>query len=222
MIVKNVYKQIIEFLILYIIIFISETEPYINNRQNTNHIYNKEVTQRCSLNNNNNRKIINKKHLFVKKINSISSSLNKNNNIKQEKENDVIPNKKLKKKDKKILKKYKDLLDIIPNKTTEYDIIDALEKIKTLAVHKFVESIDIYLSFNPKKSKMTKNDNIKTFITFPHNLKKKREKKIYVVTNNNLHNTAVSAGADVVGEDDLINKIKEREIKLQKKKIIIF
>ncbi|CDU16963.1 hypothetical protein YYC_03941 [Plasmodium yoelii 17X] len=217
MIVKNVYKQIIEFLILYIIIFISETEPYINNRQNTNHIYNKEVTQRCSLNNNNNRKIINKKHLFVKKINSISSSLNKNNNIKQEKENDVIPNKKLKKKDKKILKKYKDLLDIIPNKTTEYDIIDALEKIKTLAVHKFVESIDIYLSFNPKKSKMTKNDNIKTFITFPHNLKKKREKKIYVVTNNNLHNTAVSAGADVVGEDDLINKIKEREIKLQKK-----
>ncbi|CAD2099861.1 hypothetical protein YYG_03752 [Plasmodium vinckei petteri] len=217
MIVKNGYKQIIAFLILYITIFNFRTKAYINNRQNINHIYNKEITQQCNFSNNYKRKILNKKHVLVEKINTSSSDLNKHNNTQQEKENGAIPNKKLKKKDKKILKKYKDFLDIIPNKSTEYDMIDAIEKIKTLAVHKFVESIDIYLSFNPKKSKMTKNDNVKTYITFPHNLKKQRAKKVYVVTNHNLHKTAVDAGADVVGEDDLINKIKEKEIKLQKK-----
>ncbi|GAW82833.1 50S ribosomal protein L1, apicoplast [Plasmodium gonderi] len=132
-------------------------------------------------------------------------------------QNEVTEHVKLKKKDKKILKKYKDFLDILPKRDTEYGINDAIEKIKTLAIHKFVESIDIYLSFNQKKSKMTKNDNIKTFITFPHNLKKKREKKVYVVTNKDLQKRATDSGADVVGEDDLINKIKEKEIRLKKK-----
>ncbi|GAB68311.1 50S ribosomal protein L1, partial [Plasmodium cynomolgi strain B] len=124
---------------------------------------------------------------------------------------------KLKKKEKKILKKYKDFMDILPKRDSEYAINEAIEKIKTLAVHKFVESIDIYLSFNQKRSKMNKNDNLKTFITFPHNLKKKREKKVYVVTNRDLQKKATDSGADVVGEDDLINKIKEREIRLKKK-----
>ncbi|EDL46845.1 50S ribosomal protein L1 [Plasmodium vivax India VII] len=136
---------------------------------------------------------------------------------------------KLKKKEKKILKKYKDFLDILPKRDSEYAINEAIEKIKTLAVHKFVESIDIYLSFNQKRSKMNKNDNLKTFITFPHNLKKKREKKVYVVTNRDLQKRATDSGknipseanflegADVVGEDDLISKIKEREIRLKKK-----
>ncbi|ANQ06542.1 50S ribosomal protein L1 [Plasmodium coatneyi] len=124
---------------------------------------------------------------------------------------------KLKKKEKKILKKYKDFLDILPKRDSEYAINEAIEKIKTLAVHKFVESIDIYLSFNQKRTKMNKNDNLKTFITFPHNLKKKRAKTVYVVTNRDLQKKATDAGADVVGEDDLINKIKEREIRLKKK-----
>ncbi|KJP86630.1 hypothetical protein AK88_03734 [Plasmodium fragile] len=124
---------------------------------------------------------------------------------------------KLKKKEKKILKKYKDFLDILPKRDSEYAINEAIEKIKTLAVHNFVESIDIYLSFNQKRSKMNKNDNLKTFITFPHNLKKKRAKKVYVVTNRELQKRATASGADVVGEDDLINKIKEREIRLKKK-----
>lgn len=193
MTVKNGYKKIIAFLILYITIFNFRTKAYINNRQCINHIYNKETSQQCNYSNNYKRKVFNKNHILVEKINTSSSDLN-NNNTQQEKENNAIPNKKLKKKDKKILKKYKDFLDIIPNKSTEYDMIDAIEKIKTLAVHKFVESIDIYLSFNPKKSKMTKNDNIKTFITFPHNLKKQRAKKVYVVTNSNLHKAAVDAG----------------------------
>lgn len=124
---------------------------------------------------------------------------------------------KLKKKEKKILKKYKDFLDILPKRDSEFTINEAIEKIKTLAIHKFVESIDIYLSFNQKRSKMNKNDNLKTFITFPHNLKKKRAKKVYVVTNRDLQKKATDAGADVVGEDDLISKIKEREIRLKKK-----
>lgn len=124
---------------------------------------------------------------------------------------------KLKKKEKKILKKYKDFLDLIPNKKNEYEIVDALEKIKTLAIHKFTESIDVYLSFSSKRSKMTKNDNIKTYITFPHNLKKKKEKTLYVITNREMRQAALDAGGDVAGEDDVINKIKEKEIKLQKK-----
>lgn len=152
--------------------------------------------------------------LYVNKL--YHSFLKIKENIKDE---DVATatNPKLKKKEKKILKKYKNFLDIIPSKINEYEIIDAIEKIKTLAVHKFVESIDLYLSFSSKKSKMTKNDNIKTFITLPHNLKKKRTKTVYVITNRDLQAAAVNAGGDVVGEDDLINKIKERQIRLQKK-----
>ncbi|KAI4835624.1 50S ribosomal protein L1 [Plasmodium brasilianum] len=208
---KNGLRAIIEILfIIYITTCSYVSESYIIKDSYCYHI-----AKIINLNCNYRRNLLKNKQISYTKVHNLSSpTITPPNNAKNY---DTLENVKLKKKDKKILKKYKDFLDILPKKSVEYGIMDAIEKIKTLAVHKFVESIDIYLSFNQKKSKMTKNDNIKTFITFPHNLKKKREKKIYVVTNRNLYKTATDAGADVVGEDDLVNKIKEKEIKLKKK-----
>ncbi|CRG95908.1 50S ribosomal protein L1, apicoplast, putative [Plasmodium gallinaceum] len=200
---KNGYKIIIEFLFIYTIAFNFICESFL-----LKSIYFNEVLKKYNFSNT--RKALKKKFSQIKNVPSTLITTDEANT-------NVIKKAKLKKKEKKILKKYKDYLDIIPNRSKEYEIVDALEKIKILAVHKFVESIDVYLSFSQKRSKMTKNDNIKTFITFPHNLKKKREKKIYVVTNRNMHKVACESGADIVGEDDVINKIKEKEIRLKKK-----
>ncbi|CRH00677.1 50S ribosomal protein L1, apicoplast, putative [Plasmodium relictum] len=202
---KNGYKIIIEFLFIYTIAFNFMSESFL-----IKNIYYNEALKKYNFNNNI-RKVSKKKNISqMKNVSPTSISSSEDNP-------NVIKKVKLKKKEKKILKKYKDHLDILPRRNKEYEIIDALEKIKILAVHKFVESIDIYLSFSQKRSKMNKNDNIKTFITFPHNLKKNREKKIYVITNRNMHKIARESGADVVGEDDVINKIKEKEIRLKKK-----
>ncbi|SOV16624.1 50S ribosomal protein L1, apicoplast, putative [Plasmodium sp. gorilla clade G2] len=216
MTLKNGYRKIIKVLFIFIHIFHTTIESFVTN-------YICKINEAPHYNNvfhkNKNRTILkdkkypvekNKKNLINVQPSTVITPGNETND-------GIIKKVKLKKKDKKIFKKYKDFLDILPKKTNEYTLMEAIEKIKTLAIHKFVESIDIYLSFNPKKSKMTKNDNIKTFITFPHNLKKKREKKVYVVTNSKLQKIASQSGADVVGEDDLINKIKEKEIRLEKK-----
>ncbi|VWU51634.1 50S ribosomal protein L1, apicoplast, putative [Hepatocystis sp. ex Piliocolobus tephrosceles] len=213
---KNECKIVIKLFFIYITAFNYISKAYIISNIFNNEIINKH----CYNNNNKDHTIFHKRHVLTLKLNSTAlSPTHTTSSLWNNKTTDsgVNKNVKLKKKDKKILKKYKDFLDMLPNRNVEYGIIDAIEKIKTLAIHKFVESIDIYLSFNKKKSKMTKNDNIKTFITFPHNLKKKRKKIIYVVTNKNLYKAATESGADVVGEDDLINKIKEKEIRLKKK-----
>ncbi|SCP06027.1 50S ribosomal protein L1, apicoplast, putative [Plasmodium ovale] len=210
---KNGYRLIIEFLFMYIIIpFNNMSESYLKND-----IHNKGTIMKHSFSNHRGNSFKNVYTSLTPVYNVLPSSLPGTILPDGETKNDGTKHVKLKKKDKKILKKYKDFLDILPKRSTEYGIIDAIDKIKILAVHKFTESIDIYLSFNQKRSKMTKNDNIKTFITFPHNLKKKREKKIYVVTSRPLYHMASESGADVVGEDDLINKIKEKEIRLKKK-----
>ena len=86
----------------------------------------------------------------------------------------------------------------------KYPLKEALEKIKQQASAKFDESIDISLklNINPKKT----DQFIRGISNLPHGTGKK--KKILVLTKGEKAEEAQKAGADYVGFDEYIEKIK--------------
>tara|TARA_B100000029_G_scaffold459020_1_gene488853 strand:- start:341 stop:1030 length:690 start_codon:yes stop_codon:yes gene_type:complete len=108
-------------------------------------------------------------------------------------------------------KRYKKL----PNKTKELsaETIDKiLPTIKKNCTSKFDESIDLSLQINNKQKK--NEINIRTVVNMPSGTGKKI--KVAVVCEESKFESAKKSGADLVGADDLIEKIKAGDLNFDK------
>ena len=104
---------------------------------------------------------------------------------------------------KKSSKRYKEILkNAIKDK--KVSIKEALDLVKKNSTTKFDESIDIALKINLKQSKGG-DFSLRTVINLPNGSGKKN--KVAVLCEQDKINEAKKAGADVVGSDDLIEKI---------------
>ena len=103
----------------------------------------------------------------------------------------------------------------LPEKTSELSA-DSIEKliptIKKNCTTKFDESIDLSFQINNKQKKS--EINIRTVVNLPGGSGKKV--KVAVVCEETKSSDAKSAGADIVGSDDFIEKIKNGEINFEK------
>ena len=110
-----------------------------------------------------------------------------------------------------ISKRYKKL----PEKTTELspDLIDKLlPLVKKNCTTKFDESVDLSIQINNKQKK--NEINIRTVVNLPGGTGKKV--KVAVVCEETKVSEAKTAGADLVGGDDFIEKIKGGEMNFEK------
>ena len=108
-------------------------------------------------------------------------------------------------------KRYKQL----PKKTKELkaELIEKLiPEIKKNCNTKFDESIDLSVQINNKQKKS--EINLRTAVNLPSGTGKKI--KLAVVCEASKSQTAKDSGADIVGEDDLIEKIKNGELNFDK------
>ena len=104
---------------------------------------------------------------------------------------------------KKSSKRYKEILkNAIKDK--KVSIKEALDLVKKNSTTKFDESIDISLKINLKQSKGG-DFSLRTVVNLPNGSGKKN--KVAVLCEQDKINEAKKAGADVVGSDDLIEKI---------------
>ena len=91
-------------------------------------------------------------------------------------------------------------------KNTNYSTIpQAIEILKQTATAKFIESFELHVNLNidPKYA----DQQLRTTITLPHGIGK--QIKIAVLTNEENIEESKSAGADIVGNDDLIENITQ-------------
>ena len=103
----------------------------------------------------------------------------------------------------------------LPNKTTELqaETIDKLlSVVKKNCTTKFDESVDLSFQINNKQKKS--EINIRTIVNLPGGTGKKI--KVAVVCEESKSSDAKSAGADIVGGDDFIEKIKGGELNFEK------
>ena len=108
-------------------------------------------------------------------------------------------------------KRYKKL----PEKTLELNaetIEKILPKIKSNCTTKFDESVDVNFQINNKQKK--NEISIRTVVNLPGGTGKKV--KVAVICEDSKNSEAKNAGADIVGGDDLIEKIKSGEINFEK------
>ena len=103
---------------------------------------------------------------------------------------------------KKNSKRYKEILKNSNNK--KINIKDALDLVKKNATAKFDESIDVSLKINLKQSKGG-DFSLRTVVNLPNGSGKKN--KVAVLCEPDKSEEAKKAGADIVGSDDLIEKI---------------
>ena len=103
----------------------------------------------------------------------------------------------------------------LPQKTSELTS-ESIEKIlpivKKNCTVKFDESVDLNFQINNKQKKS--EINIRTIVNLPGGTGKKV--KVAVVCEDNKTSEAKTAGADIVGSDDLIEKIKNGELNFEK------
>jgi len=103
----------------------------------------------------------------------------------------------------------------LPEKTTELSaegIEKILPEIKKNCTTKFDESVDLSFQINNKQKK--NEINIRTVVNLPGGSGKKV--KVAVVCEDAKNAEAKSAGADIVGGDDFIDKIKNGEMNFEK------
>jgi large subunit ribosomal protein L1 len=94
-------------------------------------------------------------------------------------------------------------------KNTAYsNILEAIEVLKETGTAKFVESVELHANLNidPKYA----DQQLRTTVTLPHGIGK--QIRIAVLTNEENVEEAKSAGADIVGNDDLIERITNGNI----------
>ena len=109
-------------------------------------------------------------------------------------------------------KRYKKLLE--GQKKREIKSLNQIIKeLKNGSGVKFIESIDLSLKINLKKIKGIEN-NLRTLIDLPNGNGKKI--KIAVLCDENKLAEAKKSGADVVGSEDLLNKISDKDINFDK------
>tara|TARA_B100001093_G_scaffold483548_1_gene516163 strand:- start:181 stop:870 length:690 start_codon:yes stop_codon:yes gene_type:complete len=103
----------------------------------------------------------------------------------------------------------------LPKKTTELPsatIEKLLSEVKKNCTTKFDESVDISFQINNKQKKSEVN--IRTVINLPGGTGKKV--KVAVVCEDSKSSEAKNAGADLVGGDEFIDKIKSGELNFEK------
>ena len=93
-------------------------------------------------------------------------------------------------------------------KTNYSTLTEAIEVLKETATAKFVESVEFHANLNidPKYA----DQQLRTTVTLPHGIGK--QIRIAVLTNDENVEEAKAAGADIVGNDELIEKITKGEI----------
>lgn len=108
---------------------------------------------------------------------------------------------------RKLSHRHKKNIEITKN-TTYSNLTEAIEALKTTATTKFVESVELHANLNidPKYA----DQQLRTTVTLPHGVGK--QVKIAVLANDENIKEAELAGADLVGSDDLIEKITKGEI----------
>lgn len=101
-------------------------------------------------------------------------------------------------------KKYAEALKQV-DKEAAYEPAEALELVKKLASAKFDETVEVAvrLGIDPKKQ----DQNVRGVVVLPHGTGK--TKKVLVFAKGEKAKEAESAGADYVGDQDLINKIQQ-------------
>ena len=113
---------------------------------------------------------------------------------------------------KKKSKRYKNLIDSLKKK--ELKTLDkVIKEVKNGSGVKFVESVDLSLKINLKKIKGAENS-LRTLIDLPHGNGKKL--KVAILCDENKISEAKKSGADVVGSDDLLKKISDKDINFDK------
>ena len=113
---------------------------------------------------------------------------------------------------KKKSKRYKNLKESLKKK--EFKTTDqVIKEVKNGSGVKFVESIDLSLKINLKKIKGAENS-LRTLIDLPHGNGKKL--KVAVLCDENKLSEAKKSGADLVGSEDLLKKISEKDINFDK------
>ena len=108
-------------------------------------------------------------------------------------------------------KRFKKLLEIEKVNSSK-PIKELLSDIKKNCTTKFDESIDLSLQINNKQKKGEVN--IRTVVNMPSGTGKKI--KVAVLCDDAKKSLAEKAGADLVGSDDLIEKIKNGELNFEK------
>ena len=108
-------------------------------------------------------------------------------------------------------KRYKNLLSS-ENDLTPKSFKELLPKIKKNCTTKFDESIDLSLQINNKQKKGEVN--IRTIVNMPSGTGKKV--KVAVLCDDTQKSLAEKAGADLVGANDLVDKIKDGELNFDK------
>ena len=92
--------------------------------------------------------------------------------------------------------------------TKQYEIVEGLKLLKELATSKFVESVDVAvnLGIDARKS----DQNVRGATVLPHGTG--RTVRVAVFTQGANADAALAAGADLVGMDDLAEKVKAGEM----------
>ena len=100
-------------------------------------------------------------------------------------------------------KKYRDSVKSL-GEDRQVDIVRAVELVKGTAKAKFDETVELHirLGVDPKKS----DQNVRGTVVLPHGTGK--TKKVIVFAKGEKAKEALEAGADVVGDQDLIDRIK--------------
>lgn len=83
----------------------------------------------------------------------------------------------------------------------EYPLVEAVAKVKELSYAKFDASVDAHINLELEKA----DQQIRTFVALPHG--RGKEIKILVFADGKLAKDALSAGADTIGDETLIEKI---------------
>ena len=104
---------------------------------------------------------------------------------------------------KKKSKRYNEILKNV-SKDKKINVKEALELVKKNATTKFDESIDVSLKINLKQTKGG-DFNLRTVVNLPNGSGKKN--KVAVLCEPDKTEEAKKAGADLVGSDDLLEKI---------------
>lgn len=104
-------------------------------------------------------------------------------------------------------KRYKELAKKI-NKDTLYEVLPALELVKTTASAKFNETVDVAvnLGVDPRHG----DQMVRGVTTLPHGTGKSR--KVIVFAKGDKAAAAEAAGADVVGAEELIEQVQKDQI----------
>jgi large subunit ribosomal protein L1 len=108
---------------------------------------------------------------------------------------------------RKLSRRHKENVEKTKNKIYS-DLNEAIQVLKETATTKFIESVELHANLNidPKYA----DQQLRTTVTLPHGIGK--QVKIAVLTNDENFEEATQAGADIVGNDELIENITKGNI----------